>query len=66
MIQKITRIFEYVYLAIAVFFSIEGVRNWSDNSSRAYLFFFFAAMAIFMFFFRRHFRRKMQDQKRQS
>ncbi len=60
MTSKISRLFEYFYLIIALFFSYEAFEIWNENPMRAYLFLFFVALAIFMFFFRRKFRRKLE------
>lgn len=64
--NKIYRLFEYVYLAMAVFSVYLVVTNWSDNRNRAYLFIFFAMVAVFMFFFKRNFRKKIEERNRKS
>lgn len=64
--NKIYRLFEYVYLAMAVFSVYLVVTNWSDNRNRAYLFIFFAIVAVFMFFFKRNFRKKIEERNRKS
>lgn len=60
MLHKITKIFEYFYLVVAVFFIYETYNLWNENRSKAYLFLFFTVIAIFMFFFRRNFRRRVE------
>ena len=64
--NKIYRLFEDVYLAMAVFSVYLVVTNWSDNRNRAYLFIFFAIVAVFMFFFKRNFRKKIEERNRKS
>jgi len=49
--NKIYRLFEYVYILMAVFSIYLVVTNWENDRNRAYLFVFFAVVAIFMFFF---------------
>lgn len=65
MMNKITRIFEYLYLAIAVFFTYEAINEWGENRDRAYIFIFFVLIAIFMFFFRRNFRKKVEKRSKE-
>lgn len=62
--KKIFKLFEYVYLVMAVFSLYLVWENWADNRTRAYLFAFFAVVAIFMFFFKRNFRRKMEERNK--
>ena len=50
---------EYAYLAVALFFTEETIRNW-DGDETSYLFIALAAMALFMFFFKRWFRKKLE------
>ncbi len=57
---KIYKIFEYIYLVIAAFFTYETINIWAEDRTKAYLFLFFVVLAIFMFFFRRNFRKKME------
>ncbi|WP_203295512.1 hypothetical protein [Luteirhabdus pelagi] len=59
--NKIYRLFEYVYVAMALFSIYLVWSNWETNRSRAYIFAFFAVVAIFMFFFKRHFRKKIEN-----
>lgn len=66
MINKVSRIVEYLYLVMAVFFAYETINNWNENPSKAYLFLAFVAISIFMFFFRRNFRKKMDERKKQD
>ncbi|UAB82424.1 hypothetical protein INR76_06600 [Marixanthomonas sp. SCSIO 43207] len=62
--KKIFRLFEYVYIVMAVFSLYLVWTNWSENRTRAYLFAFFAVVAIFMFFFKRNFRKKMEERNK--
>lgn len=59
--NKIYRLFEYAYLAMAIFSLYLVFTNWTDNRNRAYLFLFFMVVAVFMFFFKRNFRKKMEN-----
>jgi uncharacterized membrane protein len=59
--NKIYRIFEYAYLAMAAFSVYLVITSWESNRNRAYLFAFFTVVAIFMFFFKRNFRKKMEE-----
>ena len=61
--NKIYRLFEYVYILMAVFSVYLVVTNWENDRNRAYLFVFFAVVAIFMFFFKRKFRKKIEERK---
>ena len=58
--NKIYRLFEYAYLAMAVFSVYIVIDNWNDNRSRSYLFLLFGIVAVFMFFFKRKFRKKIE------
>jgi ABC-type uncharacterized transport system permease subunit len=64
MVNKISRLIEYAYVIIAIFFAYEAVINWSTNPNKAYLFIFFVVIAIFMVFFRRNFRKKMEERNK--
>lgn len=61
--MKYFRIFEIVYLIIAVLASIETYREWNTNRQSAYIFLFFAVLSLFMFLFRRHYRKKFQSRQ---
>lgn len=61
--NKIYRIFEYAYLAMAVFSIYLVITSWDTDRNRAYLFAFFTVVAIFMFFFKRNFRKRMEERK---
>ena len=58
--NKIYRLFEYAYLAMAVFSVYIVIDNWNENRSRSYLFALFGIVAVFMFFFKRKFRKKIE------
>ncbi|XLS28686.1 DUF6526 family protein [Flavobacteriaceae bacterium M23B6Z8] len=64
--MRFFKIFEIVYLVIAVISIYEVITNWEINRSRAYIFVVFAVVSIFMFFFRRHYRKKFQQRKNQE
>jgi len=62
--KKIFKLFEYVYILMAIFSIYLVWSNWAENRTRAYLFAFFAVVAIFMFFFKRNFRKKMEERNK--
>jgi len=64
--NKLYVIFEYLYIAMAIFSVYLVVANWETDRSRAYLFMIFTVVAIFMFFFKRKFRQKMEDRNKQD
>ena len=57
--QRISKIFEYGYLVIAIVFIVETFLNWKTNRNKAYLLLLFAVLAVFMYFFRKRFRNKI-------
>jgi len=57
--QRISKIFEYGYLVIAIVFIVETFLNWNTNRNKAYLLLLFAVLAVFMYFFRKRFRNKI-------
>lgn len=59
--NKIYRLFEYAYIAMAIFSAYLVFENWTENRNRAYLFAFFTVLAIFMFFFKKKFRKKIEE-----
>lgn len=61
--NKIYRLFEYAYIAMALFSAYLVVVNWHENRGRAYMFIFFALVAVFMFFFKRNFRKKIEERE---
>lgn len=62
--MKWSKFFEIAYLAAAIFFLIEAVRNWNTDRNAAYLYIVFVVVGVFMFFFRRHFRHKYENRKK--
>lgn len=62
--SKIYRLFEYAYIAMAIFSIYLVFENWGEEGSRSYLFMFFAVMAVFMFFFKRRFRKNIENQNK--
>ena len=58
--MKISKFFEYAYIAAMLFFVYQAVIEWGQEGGRSILYLFFAAIAIFMFFFKRNFRKKME------
>jgi len=64
--NKVYRLFEYAYLAMAAFSIYIVATNWAGNRNRAYLFAFFGVVAVFMFFFKRKFRKKIEAHNRNN
>lgn len=62
--MRFFKFFEYAYLAFAVFFIFEAVRNWNGPGDKKYLFLGIAVLAVFMFFFKRRFRKKMEQRNK--
>lgn len=58
---KIYKLFEYGYIAMALFSIYLVVTNWSDNRERSYMFVIFAVVAVGMYFFKRWFRKNMEN-----
>ena len=63
---KIYKIFEYAYIAMALFSIYLVVNNWEANRGRAYLFGGFAVLAVFMFFFKRKFRKDLEKRREEE
>jgi hypothetical protein len=62
--NKISKIFEYGYLIIAIVFVVETIMRWNVDRDKAYLMLVFAVLAIFMYFFRRKFRNRIQNRNK--
>jgi len=60
---KISQLFEYVYIGMAIFSIYLVVDNWQEDRNRAYMFAVFAVVAVFMFFFKRNFRKKIENEQ---
>ena len=61
--NRVSKIFEYGYLIVAVVFLVETFLNWNEKRESAYMMLLFAVLAIFMYFFRKRFRKKMESKK---
>lgn len=59
--NRVSKIFEFGYLIVAVVFLVETFLNWNDKRESAYMMLLFAVLAIFMYFFRKRFRKKMES-----
>lgn len=55
----------YLYLAVAVFFIVNGVIA-LQKGENSIIMFAFAAIAVFMFFFRRHYAKKFDNRKKDN
>lgn len=55
----------YLYLAVAVFFIVNGVIA-LQKGENSIIMFGFAAIAVFMFFFRRHYAKKFDNRKKDN
>ncbi len=62
--SKIYKLFEYGYIAMALFSIYLVLTNWSDNRERSYMFIIFAVVAIGMYFFKRWFRKNMENRSK--
>jgi FtsH-binding integral membrane protein len=62
--SKIYMLFEYGYIAMALFSIYLVMTNWSDNRERSYMFIIFAVVAIGMYFFKRWFRKNMENRSK--
>lgn len=58
---KIYKLFEYGYIAMALFSIYLVLTNWSENRERSYMFIIFAVVAVGMYFFKRWFRKNMEN-----
>ncbi len=58
---KIYKLFEYGYIAMALFSIYLVLTNWADNRERSYMFIIFAVVAVGMYFFKRWFRKNMEN-----
>lgn len=58
--SKLYLIFEYGYIAMALFSIYLVYTHWEEDRGRSYIFIFFAITAIFMFFFKRRFRKNIE------
>lgn len=51
---------------IAFICIVEGIVRWNSDRQRAYFFLGFAILIIGVFFFKRHFRKKVENSKKQN
>ena len=61
---KIYKLFEYGYIAMALFSIYLVLTNWSENRERSYMFIIFAVLAVGMYFFKRWFRKNMENRSK--
>ena len=61
---KIYKLFEYGYIAMALFSMYLVMTNWSENRERSYMFIIFAVVAVGMYFFKRWFRKNMENRSK--
>ena len=61
---KIYKLFEYGYIAMALFSIYLVLTNWSENRERSYMFIIFAVVAVGMYFFKRWFRKNMENRSK--
>jgi FtsH-binding integral membrane protein len=61
---KIYKLFEYGYIAMALFSIYLVFTNWSENRERSYMFIIFAVVAVGMYFFKRWFRKNMENRSK--
>jgi len=58
--MKYLTVVSYIYLAVAVFFVVDGILAMQKGENYI-ISFLFAALAVFMFFFRMRFAKKYQN-----
>lgn len=63
--NTVYKIFEYAYIAMAIFSLYLVYTHWDGNRGRAYIFMFFAVVAVFMFFFKRRFRKQIEKRNQE-
>jgi FtsH-binding integral membrane protein len=61
---KIYKLFEYGYIAMALFSIYLVLTNWNENRERSYMFIIFAVVAVGMYFFKRWFRKNMENRSK--
>lgn len=59
--NKVGKVFEILYLVIAVVFAFEAYNVWQSGEENLYLYIIFIVLAVFMFFFRRKTRIKREE-----
>lgn len=57
---KVSRFFEYAYLAVMCFFLYQAYVEWGQEGGRSILYLCFAGAAVFMYFFKRNFRKRFE------
>ena len=57
---KITGILQFMYPLFGLFFIVEAVSTWGEDSRRSIMLLVFAGVAIFMFFFRRKYGKRFE------
>ena len=62
--SKIYMLFEYGYIAMALFSIYLVLTNWNENRERSYMFIIFAVVAVGMYFFKRWFRKNMENRSK--
>ena len=61
---KIYKLFEYGYIAMALFSVYLVLTHWSENRERSYMFIIFAVVAVGMYFFKRWFRKNIENRSK--
>lgn len=62
--MKLSKFFEFAYLAVALFFIYEAFSNWNTERDTSYLYIAFVVICLFMFFFRRRMRHKFEKRQK--
>lgn len=63
---KINRLFEYLYIVMAIMSVYVVITSWAIDRNRSYLFIVFSVIAVLMFFFKRNFRKKLEGRNNQQ
>ncbi len=66
MLTKVSHVFEYLYLVVAVLSVYKVVTEWGQEDAQTWLFIAFAVIGVFMFFFKRSFRKRMEQREKNN
>ncbi len=59
--NKSLKLFEYIYLIIAIVFSVKAFNTLEINPKQAYIYMAFSALAVLMYFYRKNSHKKLED-----
>jgi positive regulator of sigma E activity len=64
--NKLWKILQYGYLAVAIIFFIEGFLALNSDKEKSFIMFGFGIFITLVFFFKRHFRKKVEKRNSQA